>query len=265
MPSSLRHDTSSPRSRSSARQRRPIGRTHARRRRASVTCERPARDSAHGCSSELSPAAESAAASSRPSTTASAGSTRMFQTRTSFVRQVRAGRREQPLHRARIAGGDRQRRRGGELAQPRVAARRHLAQVGHRVELDVGLGQAVQARRSSSRPARPSRTRSGSRGFGRDRRSWRRHPVGRLRPARPEVLAVLDASRRRRSRARRRRAPARAIAFSWSGSPSARRLTISSPSVRSSASRCGDLRAAVGAHEIQHREIVAGVRRRASS
>ena len=79
--------------------------------------------------------------------TASAGSTRMFQMRTRSLRQRRAGRREQPLHRARVAGRDRQRPLRGELAQARVAAGGHLAEVGHRVELHVGLRQAVEDRR----------------------------------------------------------------------------------------------------------------------
>ena len=111
------------------------------------------------------------------------------------LRQLRAGRREEPLHRARIARGDLQRPLGGELAQARVAARRHLAQIGHRVELDVGFGEAVQHGRldlgrhdlrvravAVEDSARPSC-------------SWRRHPVRRLRPAGPEMLAVLDRRR----------------------------------------------------------------------
>ena len=178
--------------------------------------------------------------SSRPSMTASAGSTRMFQMRTSPLRQLRAGRGKEPLHRAWIARRDLQRSLAGELAQPSVAVRRHLAEVGHRVELDVGFRQAVQHGRLDLR-RHDLRVRAVAVENSRaPDRSWRRHPVRRLRPARPEVLAVLDRRGDAASRGAICSSPAMAVAFSCSGSPSARRLRINSPSVSSSASRWGD-------------------------
>ncbi len=154
------------------------------------------------------------------------------------LRQVGAGRRKQPLHRARIARGNGQRRPGGELAQSLIAAGRHLAEIRHRIELDAGLGQAAQ---------------HGGLGVGRDHLRVRAvavedstaialmaSPSGGSVPAGPAGNARCARSPMTTPNSRATPSSAgTATARSCSGSPSARRLTMSSPSLSSSASWCG--------------------------
>ena len=167
--------------------------------------------------------------------------------------------------RPRIAGDQRQLLAGRELLQRRILARRHLAQVGDGVEVVAAIGQRAQ-HVLLDRPrhglgegavAIEDAGRHGGMSI-----LGRREPVRRVGLSGPEVFGVDRADDQALRVGRPRASASSTAAARRAGSPSARRLTISSPRDSSPSSVCDSSATLLVAHLVQHGEVAVAAGRR---